>query len=175
MSQRLSGNALYAQAITGLRSSYYYLMQGVANKGLSLQDIISPSDEAKKSAYMNYSFSSYLANNFTKIDMDGDGMIGEEDLTNYTSQMCTTGLTYSQLAQLCSQGGTSSLLETVLNNFNEIDRNKDGRVTNAEISAYGIEQEADEVKNKYPKFDLNGMSIYYETSASSKHEDTKET
>lgn len=167
MSSRMSGNSLYAQAITGLRSSYYYLMQGVDGKGLTLQNIINPSNEAKTSAYMNYSFSSYMANNFTHMDMDGDGIISETDLTNYTSKMCTTGLTYSQLAQLCSQGGTNSLLETVLNNFNEIDANGDGRVTSAEISGFGVEKEAEEVRKKYPNYDLKGMSIYYDTSNSS--------
>ena len=81
--------------------------------------------------------------------------------------MCTTGLTYSQLAQLCSQGGTNSLLETVLNNFTEIDANGDGRVTSAEISGYGVEKESEEVRKKYPNYDLKGMSIFHDTSNSS--------
>ena len=76
-----SGNSLFTMAITGLRSNYYYLMQGVDGNGLSLENIINPSDEAKNSLYMNYNFSSYMASNFTRMDMDGDGVLSEDDLT----------------------------------------------------------------------------------------------
>ncbi len=167
---RLSGNSLYAQAITGLRSSYYFLMQGIDGKGLTLKDILNPKDETKRYNYMNYSFSSYIANNFSSMDIDGDGVLSESDLTQYTSKITSQGLTYSQIAQLCSQGASNSLLETVLNNFNEIDANGDGRVTSAEISGYGIQEEAKEVKDKYPKIDPNKLSIFYSTSSSSNSE-----
>lgn len=165
MTSRYSGSSIFAQAINGLTSNYYYLSMGTDGKGLSLDNIIHPSDDVRKSAYYNYNFSSYMARNFTKMDLDGDGLISENDLTNYTSQMCTTGLTYNQLVQLCGQTGTSSLLETVLNNFNDVDKNGDGRITNSEICAYQIDKEADEVKEKYPKFDMKGMSIMYDTSS----------
>ena len=171
-STRLSGNSLYAQAISGLKTNYLYLMQGVKGNGLSLQNIISPSEEAKKSPYLNVSFSQYLASNFNSIDMDKDGIISEKDLSRYTSNLQTTGLTYNQLVELCSTNGSNTLLETVLNNFAEIDANGDGRVTSGEISGYSINKEAQDVKDKYPKVDPNQMSMFYTTSA--KTETTKE-
>ncbi len=165
-SSRLSGNSLYAQAISGLQASYGYLMQGVQGGGLTLQNIVNPTDEAKKTANLNYNFSQYLASNFSSIDMDGDGIISESDLSQYTSNLSASGLTYNQLVQLCSQGTTNSLLETVLNNFSEIDANGDGRVTSAEISGYGINKELEEVKEKYPKVDPEQMSMFYTTTKS---------
>ena len=171
-----SGNSLFTMAITGLRSHYYYLMQGVDGSGLSLENIINPSEDANNSMYMNYNFSAYMASNFSKMDMDGDGVLSENDLTKYTAQMCTMGLTYNQLAQLCTQyGSTSSLYQTVLDNFNEIDANGDGRVTNAEIRGYGVEKEAEQVKEKYPKYDLKGMSIFHDTSSVTNQYETQST
>ena len=86
------------------------------------------------------------------------------------------GLTYNQLAQLCTQyGSTSSLYQTVLDNFNEIDANGDGRVTNAEIRGYGVEKEAEQVKEKYPKYDLKGMSIFHDTSSVTNQYETQST
>ena len=65
------------------------------------------------------------------------------------------------MCELCYNSNySSSLLETVLNNFSEIDKNGDYRVTNEEIAAYGIEQEIDEMKDNYPKHTTKGMSIF---------------
>ena len=114
-----------------------------------------------------------MASNFTNIDMDGDGVISQEDLTQYTNRLCTGGLTYNQLAQLCSQGTTNTLLETVLNNFSEIDANGDGKVTSAEISGYGIEKEAEEIREEYPKIDMDNITIFYKSTSSSSKTSTK--
>lgn len=168
-SSRLSGNALIAQATSGLYSNYYYLSMLAGKDTLTLDNILHPdmTNSNPNVTYLNSTFAQYMAKNFNYIDKDGDGTISSADLQTYTTQLSTQGLTYNQLAQLCSQNGTNSLLETVLNNFDEIDANGDGRVTSAEISAYGIEQEADEMKENYPKCDLKAMSVFYTTSASS--------
>ncbi len=182
MSTRLSGNSLFASAASGLSSSYYYLsLLSGSTSGLTLENILHPdSDSSTSSAaiYLNSSFAQYLAKNFNTIDADGDGTISSSDIQSYTTKLYSSGLTYNQIAQLCSEG-SSSLYETVLNNFSEIDVNCDGKVTSAEISAYGIQQEKEEMEEKYPKYDLNAMSIFYDTSdvttASTSTEDVEES
>ena len=178
MSNRISGNSLFAQAASGLSSSYYYLsLLSGSTSGLTLDNILHPdSDDSSTSAiYLNSTFAQYLAKNFNYIDTDGDGTSTESDITSYSTKLYSTGLTYSQLAQLCSQSGSSTLYETVLNNFSEIDANCDGRVTSAEISAYGIEQEKEEMEEKYPKYDLNSMSIFYDTTSTTSSYDDDTT
>ena len=69
----------------------------------------------------------------------------------------------------------SSLLDTVLSNFNEIDLNHDGRVTQAEINAYRINQDIKKVKDKYPKIDPTRMSVFYESSSTQKTSSTDDT
>lgn len=166
MTTRLNGSSLFLQAINGLASNYAYLATGSANKGLSLENITNPSEDIDKSK-LNFAFTNYLSTNFGKIDKDGDGIISQDEMQNYTTNMSRNGLTYDQLCELCytSYGSSTSLLETVLNNFSEIDTNGDGRVTNEEIAAFGMDQEIDEMKEKFPKHTAKGMSIFYETSA----------
>ena len=171
MSTRLNGTSLFVQALNGLTSNYAYLMTGSDGKGLSLDNITNPSEDVDKTK-LNYAFTNYLSSNFGKIDKDGDGVISKEEFQNYTTSISNNGLTYQQLCELCYQSGTTStLLETVLNNFSEIDTNGDGRVTNEEIAAYGIDKEIEELKDKYPKHDIKGMSIFYSISS----DETEET
>ena len=62
---------------------------------------------------------------------------------------------------------SSSLLETVVSHFNEIDKNKDGKVTNAEIQAYGVESSVEKQRKADRTNMLKQMSTYYDTSSTS--------
>ncbi len=160
----LIGSSLFSGAISGLNSNYLLLLNGA--KGLSLENILNPDENALKYT-VNQSFRSYLMTNFNNIDMDGDGKITSKDMTNYTAKLKTQGMTYNELTQLCANGSSSmsSLLDTVLSNFNEIDTNHDGRITQGEINAYRINQEIKDIKEKYPKINPDKMSMFYETTS----------
>jgi len=164
MSQRLNGSGLFIQAIQGLTSNYAQLMVGNSEKGLTLDSITNPGDDVNKNL-LNSSFTSYLTTNFSSIDKDNDGIITSDELQNYTNSMANGGMTLEQLYQLCSQYGyANSQLEEVIANFNKIDKNHDGKVTNAEISAFGIDQEYDEIKDKYKRVsEASTASIFYST------------
>lgn len=164
----LIGNSLFTGAISGLQSNYLLLLNG--SKSLTLDNILHPQSDAVKYS-VNQSFRGYLMTNFNNIDMDGDGKISANDMTNYTSKLKTQGMTYNELTQLCANGSgsISSLLDTVLSNFNEIDTNHDGRITQGEINAYRISQEKKDIKDEFPQIDPTNMSMFYET----KTENTK--
>ena len=170
-SYKTYGTSIFASALNGIKSSYYYLLQD--KSGLTLDNILNPSKEDKQYAYMNYNFSSYLASNFSKLDTDGDGKITEDELNMYSNKMTMSGMTYDELVQLCAQNGSNSLLQTVLDNFAEVDANGDGRVTSAEIAGYKVSKDKEEMEEKHPKTDVNAMSIFYDTSASKTAETTK--
>ena len=163
----LIGSSLFTGAISGLNSNYLILLDG--KKSLTLDNILHPASDSVKYS-VNQSFRSYLMTNFNNIDMDGDGKISAKDMTNYTARLKNQGMTYQELSQLASNGtgSMSTLLDTVLSNFNEIDVNHDGRVTQGEINAYRINQESKDVKQQYPKIDPTKMSMFVETNTDNK-------
>ncbi|MBR2069620.1 MAG: EF-hand domain-containing protein [Candidatus Gastranaerophilales bacterium] len=158
----LIGSSLFTSAISGLNSNYLLLLNGAS--GLTLDNILHPQDDAVKYT-VNQTFRSYMMNNFNSIDIDGDGQITTKDVDKYVTKLKTQGMTYQELTQLCStsSGSMSSLLDTVLSNFNEIDANHDGRITQGEINAYRINDEIKDMKEEYPKIDPTKMSMFYDS------------
>lgn len=165
MSTKLSGQGLMAQAIYGLANNFAVLSAG-ASGGLTLEQIMNPSDSVNKNN-VNASFQSYLSQNFSNIDADGDGKISSSDLQQYTNKLSQKGLSYDELMQLCYTGSASTQLEEVLAHFSDIDKNGDGRVTNAEIAAYSMDEEIDEMEEKHPKFQPTNFSNYVDNDTSS--------
>lgn len=159
----LVGSSLFTSAIAGLNSNYLLLLNGA--NGLTMDNILNPQSDAVKYT-VNQTFRSYLMTNFNQIDMNGDGQITTDDVNSYVTKLKTQGMTYNELTQLCANGSgsMSSLLDTVLSNFNEIDTNHDGRITQNEINAYRINQEIKDVKEKYPRIDPSKMSMFYEVT-----------
>lgn len=170
----LVGSSLFTSAITGLNSSYLMMLNGADS--LSLEDILNYTKSTNTSylATYNQNFRSYLMSNFSAIDTDNDGKISSQDLTNYSNILQTQGMTYQELSQLCATNSStmSSLLDTVLSNFNAVDSNHDGRVTQSEIDAYRIDQQIKDVKDKYPKIDPTKMSMFIDTDVSNTTDDS---
>ncbi len=164
MSYKTVGSSIFASAVNSLKSSYYYLSQGT--EGLTMDNLLNPKVDSKYCSYNNYRFSSYLMNNFSKLDTNADGIISNDEVEMYSNKITTSGLTYNELAELYSQGNASSLLETVLENFYDVDANGDGKITSSEIAAYQIDKDREEVEEKYPKIDPNKMSVFYDTTSS---------
>lgn len=165
MTTRLNGQSFMAQAIYGLTSNFAALSAG-ASGGLTLDQILNPSDSVNKNN-VNASFQSYLSQNFSNIDADGDGKINSADLQNYTNQLSQKGLSYQELMQLCYSGSASAQLEEVMANFQKIDKNGDGRVTNAEIAAFGMDEEIEEMEDNHPKFQPTNISNFVDNDSSS--------
>ena len=158
----LLGSSLFTSAISGLNSNYLLLLNGA--DGLTMENILNPENDSIRYT-VNQTFRSYMMTNFNYIDMDGDGQISTDDLSGYVTKLKTQGMTYNELSQLCTTGSSSmsSLMDTVLSNFTKIDTNHDGRVTQAEINAYRINEEAKDIKKKYPKINPTQMSMFYES------------
>lgn len=159
-STKLSLAGLMSQAIYGLNSNFAILSSGIS-EGLTLNDILNPGESVNKNS-LNASFQSYLSQNFSAIDADGDGKISANDLSQYTNKLSQNGMSYQELSQLCynAYGSASQQLEEILANFNEIDKNGDGRVTNEEIAAFNCDKEMEEVEKDHPKFVASNISNY---------------
>ena len=170
----LNGQAIFSQAISGLSNTYSSFSKYYPN-GLTLENLANPTDELMSAYSTNYSFIQYLQTNFSSIDKDGDGVINANDFNNLTNSIQNDGLTYEQITQLCASGyGTNTLLETVLMNFNAIDKNKDGKVTSEEIAAYGAEEDRAEAEKEYNSYKPSNMTLfYYEDGVNLKDDDVK--
>lgn len=170
----LNGQGIFSQAIAGLSNTYSSFSKYYPN-GLKLEDLANPTEELLTTCATNSSFVQYLTNNFSKIDSDGDGIINANDFNNLTNSIQNDGLTYEQITQLCATGtASSSLLETVLANFNEIDKNNDGKVTSTEIAAYGAEEDRAKAEKEYNSYRPSNMTLfYYEDGVSLKDDDVK--
>ncbi len=164
-----SGNSLIASIYAGLTNTYSYLAQ-LSPDGVTLDSISSARTDSSNYLYLNQSFASYLQTNFSSIDTDGDGVISADELTNYTNLLSSQGLTRAQLVQLAASGASglsSDTLNNILEHFDEMDTNNDGRVTSAEISAYSINAARQEKVDEFNHQRATNMSVFYGDDSSS--------
>ena len=164
MSKRLDGPSMFTGINSGLTNAFSQLnsqyTDGVTlenlNKALSNSNFIN-------NAGMNATFASYMTNNFNSIDSNTDGKISADEIQKLMSNMATQGLTREQIMSLAGSSGLStSLQETVLNHFDQIDKNKDGKVTNQEIQTFGIESDLEKQKAADRNRLVSNMSMFYE-------------
>ena len=81
-----SGNSLLTGIYAGLTNTYSYLAQ-LNPDGVTLDSISNARTDSKNYLNLNQSFASYLQTNFNAIDKDGDGVIGSDEITNYTNNL----------------------------------------------------------------------------------------
>lgn len=166
MGKRLDGSSMFSGIGAGLTNAFS-LISSQYKDGLTLENLNSAltNTNVTNNTY-GATFASYMTNNFNQIDSDSDGIISASEIQNLMSQMATQGLTREQIIALAGSSGMStSLQETVLSHFDEIDKNKDGKVTNQEIQAYGVESDLEKRKIEDRNRLVNGMSMFYETDS----------
>ena len=163
MSKRLDGTSMFTGINANLSNTFAQLSSQYSD-GLTLENLNdSLSNSNLKNVNYNATFASYMTNNFNSFDKDGDGKISANEIQEIMSNMATQGLTREQIISLgASSGMTTSLQETVLNHFDQIDKNKDGKVTNQEIQAYGVESDLEKQKKADRNRLISSMSMYYD-------------
>ena len=162
MSKRLDGSSLFSGINAGLTNSFS-LLSSQYSDGLTVENLTNAlSNTAITNTGYGSTFSSYLLNNFNSVDSNADGTISADEIQNLMTNMATQGLTREQIMSLgASSGMSTSLQETVLSHFNEIDTNKDGKVTNQEINAYGVNSAIEKQKIEDTNRIVTNMSLYY--------------
>jgi len=165
MAERLRASQLYTGTLYSLQRVYNLL-----NK--DNLDGVSKSDLSNYSNLATYDlpFVQFLQQNMNLIDKNSDKIISQDELNQMFQSIQQNGYTYSQLVALSTStvsGIDSSLLSTVLANFNKIDANGDGKVSQAEINAYNLKTEITERKDEFDQFKSESFSIFYSGSESS--------
>lgn len=162
----LNGSSLFSSFYSGLTSTYSYLSQ-ISSDGVTMESINDARGDSKNNMYLNPTFASYLQTNFNKIDKDKDGVISNEDMATLTNQMSARGLSRQDLTQLMSSGMSTDTLNMVLENFDAIDANHDGYITQAEISAFQVDASKQEMVDMYSHKMATNMSTFYGSESSS--------
>ena len=161
-----TGKGLFTQATAAISNTFSALAEAGSN-GVTMEQLKKATSTGKvNDTALNSTFLSYISTNFATIDKNGDGTIDESDMNTYLDNMSRKGMTYEEIATLCGSNGSNSLVNTVLTYFDEIDKNGDGRVTNAEIAAFSMDAERDKLEDEFGKFKPSGMSVFYEADSS---------
>ena len=162
MGKRLDGSSLFSGINAGLTNSFSLLSNQYAD-GLTVENLNNAlaNTNVTNTSY-GATFASYMGTNFNSIDSNADGKISADEIQNLMNNIATHGLTREQIMALgASSGLGTSLQETVLAHFDDIDTNKDGKVTNQEINAYGVTSDIEKQKIADRNRIVNNMSLYY--------------
>lgn len=166
MSKRLDGTSMFTGINAGLTNAFAQL-SGQYSEGVTLENL---NKALTNTNFTNNTygttFASYMTNNFNSIDSDHDGVISATEIQNLMGQMAAQGLTREQIIALAGSSGMStSLQETVLSHFDDIDKNHDGKVSNQEIQAYGVESDLEKQKINDRNRIVNNMSMFYDVDS----------
>ena len=164
-----NNNGILSGIYSGLSSTYSLLASQYPN-GLTLENISEARTKTSNTNVLNQSFASYLQTNFSSIDKNGDGIITSEEMNNLSNTLSTQGLTKEELTQLYASGSSGlsdSTMTKILEHFDEMDTNHDGRITSAEISAYDVNCARMEVEDEFNNRKATDMSVFYADSSSS--------
>ena len=164
-----NNNGILSGIYSGLSSTYSLLASQYPN-GLTLENISEARTKTSNTNVLNQSFASYLQTNFSSIDKNGDGVITSEEMNNLSNTLSTQGLTKEELTQLYASGSSGlsdSTMTKILEHFDEMDTNHDGRITSAEISAYDVNCARMEVEDDFNNRKATDTSVFYGDSSAS--------
>jgi len=153
--------SLFSGITSGLNSTFS-LLSTASQGSVTLANIAAAQSNTTYAPYINPTFASYIQTNFATLDTNHDGILEANEISQVTNSINATGLTSAQISQLGAASGLSSNdLSQVLEHFNDIDANHDGKVTAAEISAYKLRSAEDKEKTEFRNKAAADMSIYY--------------
>lgn len=149
-------------SISASLTNAYSVLANASPTGVTASSITSAMSNSALTTTLNPTFASYILNNFASLDTNHDGTLNAAELSNFTNMMNATGMTQAQLAQLGAASGLSNeTLEQVLEHFNNIDTNHDGKVSSAEISAYRLTSAEEQKKTEFSNKAATNMSVFY--------------
>ena len=152
----------------GLLNTYSAIANASGSKGVTLSSIKSATTNPNCSNTLNQSFVAYLQSNFNTFDKNHDGKITPDEMQQTSNLLTTTGMTQTQLTQLGAASGLSSDdISKILSHFSDIDTNKDGKVTMAEINAYNITSSKMKKEDEFREKAASSMSLFYGSESSS--------
>lgn len=153
--------SMFSGITSGLTSTYSVLANA-STSHVTASTIASAMSNSQYAAYLGNGFASYMMQNFSTLDANGDGVLSASEMSNFNNIIASRGLTAAQLSQLGPASGiTGDTLEQTLEHFSEIDANGDGRVTAAEVEAYKLKSTMDQKKTEFSNRAAKNQSVFY--------------
>lgn len=155
--------------LSGLTNTYSVLASQYKD-GVTLENIVEAQGKTSNATILNGTFASYLQNNFSTIDKNNDGILTSDEISTLTSNMSTQGLTKEQFTQLALSGNSglsTATINNILEHFEDMDTNGDGRITNAEIAAFDVNSARQEKMDEFSHKFATNMSTFYGDDSSS--------
>ena len=162
-----AGSSIINNIASNLTTTYSYLASLYPEDGVTFKNITKARNDNTNYLTLNQPFASYLQNNFSTLDKDGDGVISAKEMETLTNTISVSGVSKNELSQLAMSGAYSAdTINKILENFEEMDTNHDGRVTSEEISAftYSCNKQAKIDEENYKK--ATGTSVFYADDSS---------
>lgn len=157
-----TGSSLFTGINAGLTNTYALLAQAYGSTGVTPTNILAAMSNSQLAGRINPTFASYMQSNFTALDTNKDGTLCASELANMTNVIATQGLSMQQLSQLGPAIGLSGdTLSQVLEHFNDIDANHDGKVTSAEIQNFTLKSAEEKKKTEFASKAAANMSMFY--------------
>ena len=167
----MSNHGALSGIYNGLTNTYSVLASQYKDKdGVTLENILEAQGKSENANILNSSFASYLQNNFATIDKNNDGQISSDEMSKLTSTMSAQGLTKEQFTQLALSGNSglsTATINNILEHFEDMDTNGDGKITSAEIAAYDVDSARQEKVDEFAYKAATNMSTFYGDESSS--------
>ena len=166
MYDKSQATGIFTAAQSGLQSTLQYLFQNNNATGITRTTLNNAM--YNNNSGINSTFFQMVNNQFATLDKNHDGTLSADEANQMMTDI-SNGLSRDQILQLKAQGSIDAdLANKIISNFAKMDTNGDGRVTSAEIAAFGHTAAMQEKMDEYNHQRATNMSTFYgDDSASS--------
>jgi len=163
-----AGSSIISTFSSNLANTYSYIASLYPEDGVTMKNITAARNDNKNYLTLNQPFAAYLQNNFATLDKNGDGVIGADEMNNLTNMIARSGVSKAELSQLVATGAyPADVVNKILEHFDEMDTNHDGRVTSAEINGFSYSTNKQEKIDEENHKKATGTSVFYGNDESS--------
>lgn len=173
MYDKTQATGIFTAAQSGLQSTLRYLYDN--NKdGITRTTLNEAYAKSGAALGTNNTFFQMISTQFSTLDKNNDGTLTADEANTMLTDL-SSGLTRDQITQLVSSGTIDKdLANKIISNFSKIDTNGDGKVSEAEINAYCMDEDIQTKKDEQKELLIKNMSCYYDTDTDSSDKSTDE-
>ena len=154
---------IFTAAQSGLQSTLQYLY---TNNKDGLTRTTLNNAMYNNTSGINSSFFQMISGQFSSLDKNHDGTLSSDEANNMITDL-SSGLTRDQIMQLRAQGAIDEeLAAKIVSNFSKMDVNGDGKVSEAEINAFCMDEDIQAKRDEQKELMIKNMSLYYDTDSS---------
>ncbi|MCR4880747.1 MAG: EF-hand domain-containing protein [bacterium] len=159
MYDKSQATGIFTAAQSGLQTTLQYLYNN-NTKGIT-RDALNKAYTNNNSG-INNTFFQMVSSQFSTLDKNNDGKLTADEANTMLTDL-SSGVTREQITQLVAAGTIDKdLANKIISNFSKIDTNGDGKVSEAEINAYCMDEDIQSKKDEQKELLIKNMSCYYE-------------